>query len=155
MIPSLRFKHASRGGKSSLSNKPIFPQPPVSLNNTNTAKNLKLIKVEHTCSTQHSTVSRFCCILEPVRSSVYERLSSARSQTAVATTDETFAMAPHHSQFLSSSISFLVDHNFTNGEIVAIGLVVVPYKKLARSNIEPVREAAHQFPGRRTIKRNL
>ena len=39
-----------------MTNKPVFAQPPcLSLNNTNTAKNLKLTRVEHACSF-HDTV---------------------------------------------------------------------------------------------------
>ena len=49
-----RAEHvASRGGKSSLSNEPIFPQPPCLSQQQNTAKNLKLPQVEHACCWLH------------------------------------------------------------------------------------------------------
>ena len=41
---------AQRGGKSGVSNKPIFPQPLCLSKQHNTAKNPKLTQVEHACS---------------------------------------------------------------------------------------------------------
>ena len=51
MTSQVRAGHvASRGGKSCLSNKPIFPQPHRRSEQHNAAKNPKLTQVEHTCS---------------------------------------------------------------------------------------------------------
>ena len=55
-VTSQRQPHAGhfalRGGKSGLSNMPIFPQPLCCSKQHNQAKNPKLTQVEHTCSCQ-------------------------------------------------------------------------------------------------------
>ena len=48
---------AFEGRGNSLS-KPVFPQPPVSLTTNNMAKNLKLIRGEHACSTASTGVRK-------------------------------------------------------------------------------------------------
>ena len=54
--PTRRAGHvASRGGKSGLSNEPIFPQPLCLSEQHNMAKNQKLTQVEHACSSLKSS----------------------------------------------------------------------------------------------------
>ena len=60
-----RRRHVIAGGKSGLSNKTIFPQPLCLSKQHNTAKNRKLMQVEHACYHCPSIASCFPSLILP------------------------------------------------------------------------------------------